>query len=708
MISMQKFIYYSCLFLFPQFLVGQTASLTARVIDATTKAPLVGANLFLQSDILGGTYTDEEGQFQLAKSPQETDTLFVSYIGYQSAKYAIPKDYSTLQTIELQANTFETAMVEVKATRIIAEEFSVASIGQLDIYTNPNAKADPLLAVQSLPASTSADESANVSLRGSPPSETGIFLNNVPIKDAVRLDQINGVGQFSIFNTALLKSVHVFPSNPPLEVGNATSGAVLMQTSDKVPEKVNSLSLTLAGMGLYASRKITAATGLTLYANLGTQHGLKGLNRKSFERIHSFGSIDGGVQFLHQFNKQIRFKFFNYSLTENYAYQQRSPSYEGLLKQQKKRNMSIVNISKQWENSQLEINQLYDWSTTDFAFGNLDLNIQSQNLYTSINYHHFGKLFSTKTGLAFDHNKEDFNGTYPLYNHAVAPEHPVFSLDTLTNIKVPEAYIYSRGNLGKLQLGGGLRYHPAYLNLPAWLSKQLNIRLPISAAHSLLLSAGKYHKVNIPNENTAAIFKISSRHYAVEYQYEQKNWELSSSLYYKQTKYQNLTNPILGAEFFAAWTFPNFKGSFSFAHIHSVLEDGEQSVATPYDFDYFLRLIAKYNIPNLFELSLVYLHRQGQYFQPLIGKDFHEATNTWQPWFAPPNQAIRLPVYRLLDLSISKIVPFGEGSLVVFFSANNVLNTKNVQGYTYNFDYTAQTAERYNERVFFMGGVWTF
>ena len=135
MVSIQNIIYCCCFCLFPQLLLGQTASLMAKVIDAESKEPLAGANLFLQSDILGGTYTDEEGQFQLITNSQKTDTLFISYLGYQSEKIAIPKDYSTLQTIELQANTFEVAMVEIKATRIIAEEFSVKTCL---LYTSPS------------------------------------------------------------------------------------------------------------------------------------------------------------------------------------------------------------------------------------------------------------------------------------------------------------------------------------------------------------------------------------------------------------------------------------------------------------------------------------------------------------------------------------------------------------------------------------------
>jgi len=214
--------------------------------------------------------------------------------------------------------------------------------------------------------------------------------------------------------------------------------------------------------------------------------------------------------------------------------------------------------------------------------------------------------------------------------------------------------------------------------------------------------------MNLPEADARDIFAIRSQHYAFEYGYRKPHWELTSSLYYKKTDYQNIVNPIIGAEFFAAWTYARFKGSFSAAHIHSMLKAGEQTIPSSYDFDYFLRFIAKYDIPNWFEVSLVYLYRQGQAFEPLSGKIFHYPSTTWQPQFAAPSQGVRLPTYQLLDLSISKIVPLGEGSLVLFLSANNLLNIKNVRGYSYDYEYVERMEDLYNQRVVFMGGSWSF
>jgi len=692
------------LFLFGcHLLSAQSTRLTGKVIDAASRQPLIGASLFLQSDLLGGTLSDQEGTFELHAIGPERDTLVVSYMGYLSVKMEIMPQVISPLVIELIPIPLEIQAVEIKARRIIAEEFSVQTLKKLDIYKNPNAKADPLLAVQSMPVSTTADESANVSLRGSPPHETGIFLNNVPIKDAVRLDQVNGVGQFSIFNTGMIKSLHVFPSNPPLELGNATSGAVVLNTSDNLPGKTNSLLATLANVGISGSRNIGSQSGLSYYANASTQHGLKALNPTAFEAIKSFHSIDAGWNFIHHLNPQTRIKVFNYSLIESYAYRYRHPSFSGFFNQVKNRNMSIANFTKESDINFWEANFLYDWSQSGFSVGNLDLSLGNQNVYGSINYNHFFDKFSLKTGVSYDQVNEDIQAVFPTYSHALGPEHPSQPFDSITNYSIPEAFGYAKYRFGELVVGGGIRYHLSNTHIPSWLSYQANVHWRFADYQKVLLSGGKYYKIHAEEGH-----KIESHHLALEYHYEKKQWKGTGSLYFKRSKYLQIENPIFGAEIFASFNGKFFQGSISFAHIQAQLDNREEVLPSDYDFDYFLRVIAKYNLQDWVEISLIYLNRQGQYFQGLERAEYHGLTETWKPYYASRTETGRLADYRLLDLSISKTFLLGEGSCILFVSANNVFNRKNIRGYSYNFNYTEKIAELFNRRVVFIGGVWSF
>ncbi|MEO1256700.1 MAG: carboxypeptidase-like regulatory domain-containing protein, partial [Bacteroidota bacterium] len=191
--------------------VGFSQSLvTGRVTDVDTSEPLIGAHIYLIHDWRKGAVTDINGEFQLALEKKDLrDSLIISFVGFSERILPIrPEMDIQLDPIKIEGET-----VVVTAKPLISEEFKYVEIKKLEIYTNPAAKADPILAVNSLPSATTTDESANISLRGSSPIETSIYFNNVPIYDAVRYSQLNGIGTFSIFNTDIIKNVTVFPGN---------------------------------------------------------------------------------------------------------------------------------------------------------------------------------------------------------------------------------------------------------------------------------------------------------------------------------------------------------------------------------------------------------------------------------------------------------------------------------------------------------------
>lgn len=680
--------------------------LKGTIVDASDGGALVGANIFLKSDFSKGAISDEQGEFEL-KMPTvwERDTLFVSYIGYQGVRWAVDRTKRESLKIELHpvANNFD--VVEVKANRMIASEFVSEKLSQLDIYLNPNSKADALLAVQSLPASTSVDETANISLRGSSPAETGIFLNNVPIYDAVRLDQANGIGQFSIFNTAILDNIQVFPSNPPMEFGAASAGVIALYTKDKSMEKVSSAVLTMVGGGLFFSRPIGDKTSVTLYGNLSTHHVLKEANKTSLENITDFSAIDVGVNVTHNWNERSTLKIFNYSLKENYRYRFQAPTFEGLYHQSKKRNMTVANYSYQWPNARIEFNQGINISRSRFFAGNFDSTIDNLDFYSALNYHYFKNKWSLKGGVALDGHRFGIEGEFPQYPYAFGDGFPSAAFDTTQVILIPEFFLYGKRQLSpSLTLGLGVRYHPQTAKLPKYWSRQVNLNYRYNQ-HSFTLSAGYYYKYLLPNAQVESGLLSNSQQIAFDYRFKKMPWDIQVAIYHKKGNLGNLESDIRGGELFLGWQSKRIKASASIASIHSYRDNGEQTFPSRYDLSYFFRGIFKYDIPDWVEVSMIYQQRQGSYYLPVTGQLFQQFTQTFQPIYAEVDQGERLPDYHLLDVSISRIIPLSFGSLIVFLSVNNVLDIKNVRGFNYNFDYTQRTEAHYNRRVWFVGGV---
>ncbi|MDV7188335.1 carboxypeptidase-like regulatory domain-containing protein [Lutibacter sp. TH_r2] len=96
----------------------ETSYLKGQVISHTTKDPLKGAHLFNLNSVLG-TATNDDGKFEM--STRVNDTIYVSYLGYQSIKLKITNDLllGNELVIELNEKTEQMEEVVVKSHKLI-------------------------------------------------------------------------------------------------------------------------------------------------------------------------------------------------------------------------------------------------------------------------------------------------------------------------------------------------------------------------------------------------------------------------------------------------------------------------------------------------------------------------------------------------------------------------------------------------------------
>ncbi len=692
------------LFLFSNYTLSAQHLVKGTVNDAVTGEALIGANLFLVSDFSIGSQTDLEGNFNF-NIDAEKGILIISYIGYKDQQIAFTSTEMPLQIVmQAKVNTIE--QVIVRGNKLTGQVFAVEKINQLAIYLNPSAQADALKAVQSNAASTTIDETANVSLRGSPASETGIFLNNVPINDVVRLDQSNGVGQFSIFNTSTIESVSVFPSNPPLEFGNTTSGVVALYTKDQLPKKSNAISLNLIGTGISISRKLGKKDAISAFSNWNNPYLLKKVNPISLKDLNTFTTLDFGIYGVHQFNKNWQLKYFNYAIKESYQYQVRFPDFEDKFKQNKQRNQSIINLIQQKENTRLEWNQGINFSTANYQVGNINIDSKNFDYFSGINYAWYPENGSVKVGINTNIHRVTSSGTAPLYDYAFSTEQPNISFDTTHWIILPEVFIYNKWTLAdKLTIGLGGRFHPKINQLVAYNSYQLNLAYNFNDKHHLIASIGQYHKYQLPNSEQLSLTKLASKQLSIDYHGNKQYWKWSTAIYKKNNLRGDTPNNIYGAEIYAAHEGPKLKWSLSLASIQSTIESENSSYPSDHDISYFFRTMLQYSFRDNWDIGVVYWQRQGRYYLPVTSSILEEEQNTYRPIYAPENEGLRLPDYHRLDFSVSKIIGLPFGTAILYANANNLLDSKNVRAINYNADYTQQFSEYLNRRTVFFGVV---
>ena len=561
-------------------------------------------------------------------------------------------------------------------------------------------------------SSTTTDESANISLRGSSPAETGVFLDDLPIYDAVRFSRLNGIGTFSIFNTAIVNRLYVFPGNPPLEYGNTSAGLISIKTEDNIPNMdMNSISFSLANIGGLTSRKSGNKSAITVFSNFQPSKAFKLINQKSLKDLEDFNTIDLGLHFIYEFNTKTFFKIFNYSNTEGYDYHFRHPTFDGIFSQNKNRNFTVSNFSKYFSSSELTINNGLSLSKANFTFSKTNVDINNRDIYFSVNYHHFFDQLSMKTGFTLDHRKAKIDGKFPRYEYAIDESHPFISFDTIQNLSVPELYTYLKYNLSSSWvLGVGIRKNIPTNDQKNYWSRQLNLNYKLNSKNSINFSTGKYHKYNLASGEITGITLFPSRQVSLDYKFKSDLFELTSAVFHKNTCFDSKEKIIYGVEIFSKFKiFNRLEAMISYTYIHAEIEENNISYPSKYDMNYFVRGSIKYRLGSNFELNTMFIHRQGTYYTPFTGKEFDQELGIYEPYYAEFEKSIRLPDYSKFDLSISKLWPLREDlHLVSFAGINNIFNTTNVRMINYNFDYSESFKELYSKRTIYVGIMLSF
>ncbi|NQU81456.1 MAG: carboxypeptidase-like regulatory domain-containing protein [Bacteroidetes bacterium] len=684
------------------------------IIDASTQEVLPGANIILQSDILTGATTNAQGKFLLTitKTQQKSDSVIISFIGYDDLIISL-QSLTGKESIGLKPRATVLKEATVTAKRIIAEEFTIKQMKQLDIYLNPLSQADPLLAVNSMPASTTTDESASISLRGSSPTETGIFFNNVPVYDAVRFSQLNGIGTFSIFNTAIVERMHVFPSNPPLEYGNTSSGLIAIQSHNEIPQtKTRTISLSLANIGLQYTGKFSPKTGFSVFSNYQPSAALIGTNEKAFDNLENFYAADLGLHGLHKFNDSSVVKIFSYTNLEGYKFKFNHASFNGTFDQSKKRNFTIANYIRDFRHSEFSINAGMSFSNEEYGYGNTAINIDKQDLYANINYQYFFEKLSFKTGVSTDSRTQKLDGKFPVFYYALSEIHPSVDYTESKSVTLTEAYLYSKYELNKHWVAGfGLRKNIPTKTQKDFLSMQGNIHYSFLKHHSINASFGRYHRYALPNADIATKTFYRSDQVSLDYSLETGITELTAAVFAKKVSFGSINEDVQGAEIYMKlYLFENkvtFQNSYTF--INAGRKNDSLQYPGKYDLDYFFRTSLKYQHRSYLDISLIMLYRQGTYYRPVTGSDYIGELDVYEPLFTGQDHMIRYPGYMKLDLSISKMwILSPKTNIITFMNISNILNKKNVRDLTYNADYSSFNYDYYSKRTLYFGGIINF
>lgn len=679
--------------------------------------PVFAANVYLKSNVQKGIVTDPDGNFSLALS-SKTDTLIISFIGFITKKIPLASvKTGDFLNVVLKEDSKTLAEVFITAQDPVSEKFSVVKLTRLKIYLNPVSQGDPLKAITSLPASTTTDESANPSLRGSSADRSRVVLNNVPIYNPVRNSQINGMGNFSIFNPEIVNKQYVYASNPPLTYGNTSAGLIEIETINELPANQLQLSASLASTGVFVAQKIRDKSFVQVFGNSQFSDAFIGLNKASMKILNSFFTRDLGINFHSNIGKRLTFNSFTYFIDEGYDVNIEEYAFQGKSISEKTRTFTVNNLKYHTKNGVLSINNGIDNSLKEFSFGNITSENRINQLFISVDYRRFfSNKITLQSGFSNDYHRSKFNDSIPENYYALSNESTNYFSDTTIKNNVHEAYSYLNWELNrKWILSAGIRSNIPAKDQSYYLSTQLGLKYKINNNQSLLFSGGNYHNYSTPNYFSKEFNLLSSNQIALDYSFENKNTLLTAAAFYKNEKGKQTNNMFFsfdnqntfGIEFFFEQNFRKyFRFTFSNTFMNQVNKINNTGFRGEKDYNYFIKTSLNYNNPKTFSMSLSYIGRPGDYYTAVESSLFDSASNYYQPIYSNTINGRQSKSYNRLDLSINRYFKFKKSALITFVSINNILNTNNESDVIYNLDYTQTHFNNYQLRTFYFGVVW--
>ena len=693
--------------LFATLAVYSQTTITGHVyID---KEPVFAATVFLANHHQVNTITNENGFFSMnVPDSIQKDTLIVCYLGYKDYKAPLT-DWKEPHMIHLELNFSITTLSEIviQTDLTASKEFAASQLDRTAIYMTPAAGADPLRAVTLQPYSTNTEESANPQLRGSLGNYSRVFINNVPIKNPVRNQLLNGIGNFSLFSADISGKEFVYPSNPPLEYGNSIGGIVALHTTESLSDKhETNLSMSLANLGIFHSTQINEKSFIQVYGNRQLSEPYKWINKSSLDYLDKFAATDGGINLRTALSSKSYINGFAYVIKENYRAERGTYNFLGMQDARNLRNFDILNFRLITAHGALGINASWDMAHSNFYYGSISDTTAQKNLFISASYkHYFPHGLTISAGGDYEHNSYKYHGVYPTTIHETgnltATHH---GAGNIQSNKV-ETYVYVKWLIDNVILSASIRNVLQAGTKSRW-SYQTNMKYNLSNKHSLTASFGHYNALSLPDYFMRQSANATSRQLSLDWKsHLTAKCEISAATYWKKeslpqqfmniTEYEFVNNHILRIELYGKYAWPCLEMSGSYSFLQAKMKYRNKKFPSDNDFKHMAKVMLSYLNPKVLNAAISCQYRGGLPYTPVTFREDRLV-------FGNLNSG-RYNDYFTLDLSINRFFRIGKIGLVVFATITNITNHANQQNFFYSGDNNIQHVKYYNKRLFYVG-----
>lgn len=683
----------------------EKVTISGKITDAATGEDLIGATIANKSRAIG-TITNMYGFYSLTIS-NDTDTLYINYIGYNEHIANIAYDGNQRLNIKLSPSERQLDDVVITATsdrdNVTSTDMGVLKVSLESIEKLPVlfGERDIMKTLQLLPGISSVGEgSSNFSVRGGSYDQNLIQLDESTVYSASHL-----LGFFSTFNSDAIKNVTVYKGGIPANYGGRGSSVVDIQMKDGNNQAFSSeggigiissrlavegpiikdkMSFLLSGRRTYldllakSANAIDEGTDLFFYdLNAKVNYQINDNNRvylSGYFGKDKFGSNEIGtewdnttatVRWNHLFSDKL---FSNATLTySNYGFGFNiggDAKYSSGIE-----DLGIKQDFSWFVSPESTVN--FGWSILDHSFQPGKLEFEEEELDGKV----LDKKRAYESGLYLSHDyklSEKWSTAYgvrfSMYNEMGSGW--TYQYDD-SNVKTDSVF-YSDGEIAKTYFNAEPRVSVKY-QLSNSSSFKLSYNRMAQYLH-LLSNSTSGQPTDTWISSSSNVKPLTINQYSVGYfkNFNENMFETSVEIYYKGmdniTDYEDGTNLLLnenieaqilsgqgrsyGAEFYVKKKTGRFTGwlSYTLARTEKQIEgiNNNHWYATTYDKTHDLSVVGSYEVTKRLSASTTWIYGTGSAVTFPNGK--YQLDGKVIPYYSNRND-YRMPAYHRMDIN---------------------------------------------------------
>lgn len=700
-------------------------------ITGNNNKPINGANVVIENSIDGST-SDSTGYFEFTSSKTGVVTLLFTAIDYGEKRVDALLDpgKSVQVNVQLKKSQIVTDEILVTASSFTSGNQTSVTITPLEIVRIPGSDGDLYRALTTFPGTNQVDEGSRITVRGGDPGEVLTVLDQASLYHPFIFDDDFNTSSYTTINPWGLKGINFSSGGFSAKFGNALSGVLDLKSYD-MPQGTGAfawLGLANASLsGVYLNKKKNF--GATIQAGqtfLEPYFRINGYLIDKYSPIPLARGFGGTLSYNPNSHSNIK-TYFDYA-DDKIGIRNTSPSYDGFFNSDTKTFFGNVKYSagigsKTYLNTGLSFSR----HTDNIAYGRLQTN--SKEIYSKFRLditHQLSRKIDINTGGEYEYDESLFGGNIPLFAYDLALDAPYFRLNnTLTKTGRAAGYLETQIRFTKRFFTvQGVRFDYHTLSKKTSVDPRFSAGYRVSKDLTIRGAVGLYHQFAdlqyYASSQTSDIKPQQATHYILGGEFNKNNGVFVFRVegYYKDYKNLVLLNPdgftynsngkgiAKGLDVFIKSGITNkYSAWISYSYTDSKRSQYAVTTLSPatYDITHNISFVGSYNITDRLVTGFTYRVSTGKPYTPVVGSSFDSSYNVYAPIYGETNSS-RFPTYQRLDVNLQYIFALFGRFAVAVASVNNVLNQKNLYGYTYNRDYSQQLEiVTSNKRQFYLG-----